>query len=570
MEPLATREVSENRDILNELGVMMRVSMFKRKDLRPSDRGADTIDRLIRENPSRSRFLFRRGYLVTTKQLSLGGYPFFDNWTKTSLGALADGRAIELYGHSDLTTHVKYTDEQQIFTIIGHAYDPFRAEFKEELILENLAVAFRKGEEHFYREVSGLTGIHVIIVNDNGRLIIVQDCAGMKSCYYLDSESTIVLTSHPQLAADLFDLAPEPHAQDLMSRWFFSLSGRSLPGDLSPFAGLRRLGPNLALKYGKYFDLERFYPTEPHRELKSHEFDSAINEIVDVISTNIGLCAKKWRRPAISLSGGVDSRVTLACARPFEEKFDRFSFHSKSAEFGDAQAARDICNHLGLSHQTYPIPQESSEIPDFEAIKSIILHNSSYMGMPGEHELRKFVTLSSVTDFDIELKSWISEIGRAMWGRRLGVNLPERLRSRHFSIFQTRYIGAPALLAKSDNASKDFLQRSSLVDPPFNYEHADFFYWEYRWGSWGAGAKTMQDIFGWDVTMPMNNRRLMDMFLQFPHELRKNDSVHLKIVERANPKLAYFPLVKNDYSGSRRVLLERVYWLTHGRLWSKI
>lgn len=78
---------------------------------------------------------------------------------------------------------------------------------------------------------------------------------------------------------------------------------------------------------------------------------------------------KKWNRCAISLSGGVDSKTTLASANGLYDKFSYFSFFSKEQELVDAKAARQICNNLGLKHTIYRIPENNNEIKDFQFIK---------------------------------------------------------------------------------------------------------------------------------------------------------------------------------------------------------
>ena len=50
----------------------------------------------------------------------------------------------------------------------------------------------------------------------------------------------------------------------------------------------------------------------------------------------MALIPKKWERPAISLTGGCDSKTTLACARGNYEKYTYFSYDSQKNELPDA------------------------------------------------------------------------------------------------------------------------------------------------------------------------------------------------------------------------------------------
>lgn len=437
-------------------------------------------------------------------------------------------------------------------------------EHQEEIILNNLVKNYKKNEDSFIDKVNELTGIHIIIVNDNGNLLVLQDCGGMKASYYGIIDNNLVITSHPQLVADFFNLNMEDIIKTLINKWFYHLGGGYLPGDLSPYKPLKRQGPNTLIRFNSVnmeYNIKRFYPKKEHPELKPEEYDDKIDEISDLLNRNIELCSKKWNRPAISLSGGVDSRTTLAFTNGFYDRFQYYSFQSKEQEEEDANAANKICQSIGLKHNIYDIPNKNESIKDFKELKKIIFHNSSYIGEPRDNEIRKFIYLNRIDDFDVELKSWISEIGRYMWEKKYNLKLPEILTPRHFSIFESRYFAAPKLLNFADQNYKDYLKRIDLYHPPYNYDHADFFYWEFRFGSWGSNVVTTQDIFDHTVTMPFNNRKIIDMFLWFPKEYRKKDKVNKNIIKKSNKNIYKDKnKVDNKYLRGKRVLIEKLFY----------
>ena len=519
------------------------------------------IKNILEEYPQYQQTLFTRGYLITNRLFDdLEAYPFYGNWNEDRCGTFKNGMNVNIYYHKK-QDYYTYEEDGITASMIGHAYNPFDMKYKEVEILKDCIQEYKKNEEAYFEKVSELTGIHVIIINDNGNIIVLQDCGGMKSCYYGMVKKDICITSHPQLIGDIYNLEIDPNINELTEKWFFSLSGRYLPGDLSPYKLLKRLGPNTLIRYTEMFKLERFYPTGYHPVISEEEYEETINKISCLIKNNIKLSTLKWDIPAISLSGGMDSKTTLACANGFYDKYKYYSFYSKSQELEDANAARKICEKIGVNHDIYAIPKENEDIEDFEVVKRIILHNASYISHPKDHEIRKFIYLNRLNEFDVELKSWISEIGRAMWGKKYGVDLPKTLTPRHFTIFQTRYFGSPRLLNHSDKSYKDYLQRINLTHPIYNYEHSDLFYWEFRFGSWGSNVVTMQDVFSHTVTMPMNNRKLIDMFLWFPHEYRYQDMVNREVIKISNEEIAKLDInVHNLYLGGKRVLIEKVYY----------
>jgi len=522
---------------------------------------SEEIKEILVEYPQYQEALFVRGYLITNDDFSnLNSYPFYGYWNHSELGKLEDGNVLNIYYHSKQDFFI-YKEGDIIAAIIGHAYNPFDMKYDEVEILKDCIAEFKKGRKAFFEKVSELTGIHLIVLNDRGKLIVLQDCAGMKACYYGLIQNRLCITSHPQLAADIYNLQMDRNIEELIRKRFFSLTGRYLPGDLSPYKELRRLGPNTFIHYNSKFELKRFYPTKEHPEINLDQYKETTRQIADLINRNIRLCAQKWERPAISLSGGIDSRTTLACANGLYDKFKYYSFHSKPQEVQDANAAHRICEEIGLKHEIYAIPENNTDIDDFEILKKIIFHNSSYIDAPRDHEIRKFIYLYRLNDFDVELKSWISEIGRAMLEKKVGVKLPKNLTPRHFSIFQTRYFGSMKLLKHADYHYKDYLKRINLEQPLYNYEHPDFFYWEFRWGSWGSNVVTVQNIFNHTVTMPLNNRKLIDMFLWFPHDYRKQNMVNKEIIRHSNEQLANLDIsVANNYLRWNRICIEKLYY----------
>jgi len=521
----------------------------------------DEIREMLGQYPQYRETLFCRGYLVTTKIFeNTDKYPFYSLWNRVSCGRLYDGFPLNIYFHRWQKCYL-FEKEGKTAAIIGHAYNPFNMKYAEEEILKDCMEAYNRSHESFFEKVSELTGIHLIILNETGKVTIVQDCSGMRACYFGRINEDICLTSHPRLAEDLWGLRVDPFVKELTEKWFFRFGQRYMPGNLSPYRELKKLGPNTYLEMGKEFRVKRFYPLKPHPELSSERYEDVLGIIGGLMKKNIELCISKWKIPAISLSGGMDSKTTFACANSLYDKLKCYSFHCKPAEVADAEAAHKICDAIGIKHDIYSIPANNDQIEDFGILKRIISHNAGYLHVPPEHEIRKYIYLYRLNDFDVELKSWVSEIGRAVWERKYNLEFPEILKPYHFSIFQTRYILAPALLRKSNDCYKEYLKEINLEKPLHNYEHTDSYVWEFAFGFWGATVFTSQEIFRHEVTIPMNNRKLVDMFLWFPHEYRKGDMVHKKLIELTNKKISDLNIsVHNADAGMKRILLEQAYY----------
>ena len=516
----------------------------------------DEIKQELDRNPRYREMLFRRGYLLSNRPAAAPDqYPFYGIWTETRLGGYY------LYVQQKQTFYTAKQGDVQI-ALIGHAYNPFDSEPDENVICASLLAAYGQGLEAYFDKVSELTGLHVIILCDGDHLIACQDACSLTGCYFGKLGDDIAISESPQLIADLYELPFDPMVERLVTSRCYNIGNRHLPGNLTPYGAVKRVGANTYLDYSGEFSIQRFFPIRPHPVYQTEEEKTAaIHRVGDLLHSGIECCTKKWDRCTISLSGGTDSKTTLACANGLYDRFSFYSFHSKPQELVDATGAQKICKHLGLEHTLHHIPENNDDIEDFDFIKKLLAHNTSYFKNLADNEIRKYVYLHDLDAYDIELKSWASEVPRVFLERKYKLKMPEVLTERHCSIFQTRYFGDRKLLKWSDRVYYDFLREIGLEKPLYNYEHTDSFYWEIRMGCWGVSVISSQQLYH-RMTIPMNNRKILEMMLGFPREERKTDATHRQIMAYENPEvLAAEVEIPNLYFHGYRIWLEKLYYL---------
>lgn len=514
------------------------------------------IRHVLDKDPYYRDFLFPRVYLITDCQLtSLNDYPFYGLWRMYKMGKYA------IYAQRKTRFYAMEIDGLSI-ALIGHAFDPFSGELSETKIIERCLNAFMDSRTSFLEIVNRLTGVFVIVIADGDKLFCVQDCAGMQMLYYGNANGHVWISSAPQLVGDICGLSRDPYVLKLLNSHSYYLGSRYLPGDMSPYAELKRLGANFYLSYDHGYQITRFFPTAPRPcYTDDKEKQQAIDTIYGIFRKNIEMTLQKWERPALSLSGGVDSKTTLACANAWYDKFLCYSFSSKPSEKADADAAAEICKALQIPHTYYVVPENPQEIPDYDFLSKLIDHNTSYLMRLNDNEIRKYIYFSRQNDFDVEIKSDSSEIGRAITQRKYLVRLPDVLAPRHFSIFQARYLGEPGLLRRADKEHRSFMERTALQGPILGYEHVNLFFWEVRLSSWYATAFHSHQFFH-EVTIPYNNRYLLNLFYGFSYEERLHDIPHMMLMRRGNLQIADMNISVNDtYFGKKRRLLETIYYL---------
>lgn len=507
------------------------------------------------KNENYRELLFRRGYLLTDKKVDdVSSYPFYNIWEYSQVGNY------HLYVQEKQTFYIQ--SEGDIYSIIiGHAYNPFDMKYDENELCQDLISCYQNSVARYFDKVSEFTGLHVIILIDGNKVIACQDACGLTGCYFGKINGSMYITEHPQLIADMFDLKMNANVEKLVQSKCYNIGNRHLPGNITPYDELKRIGANTYVEYNNDFYIKRFYPICAHPEFTTdEEKEIGVKKIGDLIHNGIECCSKKWNRCTISLSGGTDSKTTLACANGLYDKFSYFSFFSKPQELVDAEGAKKICEHLGLKHTFYQIPQENSSFENFDFYKKLLQHNTNYFVNLSDNEIRKYIYLHDLDAYDIELKSWASEVARVFIERKYQIDMSGLINERQCSIFQTRYFGHPELLKWSDNIYYDFLKEVGLNKKLFNYEPSDLFYWEIRMGCWGVSVISSQQLYH-RMTMPMNNRKILELFLCFPHEERKSDSVHKRVIVYENKKIIDADVeIPNLYFHSYRILMEKIYY----------
>ena len=88
----------------------------------------------------------------------------------------------------------------------------------------------------------------------------------------------------------------------------------------------------------------------------------------------------------------------------------------------------------------------------------------------------------------------------------------------------------------------------------------DLIFWEYRVSSWNGLVISNEQSLSYDITIPYNNRILLQMLLGTPLKKRMNDECHKDIQKAMNRKIADSDIsVTNLKHTANRARLERLY-----------
>ena len=520
----------------------------------------ENVHQYLQNNPQLQKLLFRRGYLLTSEDISAENRaPFYGNWEKIRI------ENYFLYVHNDQNYFIQ-EDNNKTYILVGHAYNPWDNISSENKILEVLIQSESINKDAFFEELSKVTGVFAIFRIQNNEIFAVQDSVGIMPVFYvdnLDKSNEVYVSSHSQLIADLCNLTMDDNIEKLVNSKFFLIGIRHLPGIKSPFRELKALTANTYLRIPNN-SIERFYPQQKSND---KEYQNTMETICIVLRNSMNLIFEKFDA-SISLTGGIDSKMTLAATNGFYDQYKYFSFHSSVAEKRDAIAAHKICESMGLEHKIYVIPENNEDIKNFDLMLMILNHNSGYVKKYKDSEIRKIAYLFEQDEITLEVKSHVSEIARGFYYGKHGIKkMPNQLKPRHMSNFYKRNMFDRKTLKIMDDAFSEFTERTEFgKNFSKRYDQSDMFYWEHRMSQWAAFVKQDFDI-SHDTTIIYNNRKLLDTFMNFDLSDRINDIPQVNIIKALSREL-YDLDISNENSMKKRsrILLERIFFEINSRL----
>ncbi len=507
--------------------------------------------------------LYVRGYLLTddteicSRDIGLN----WDMWAFSDLGEF------RLYVSKKETAWI-HKSENRFFVLVGHAYNPFTMEHDEIAILQSLASKY--ADKGAYREAfDQLTGVFTYFVLADDHIEAICDCAGMMGAYYGVIGGKVYFSSHAQMIADLTALKEDPYITALKKPRTFLLYGLYLPYDLSPYAEVRRIVPNVEVRIeNKTVTLERFYPREQYRV--EPDYASLVSRAAQLLHNNMVLIAQKWAHPAVSLTGGTDSKTTLACASDVQERFLFYSYISLPREATDAYAAQKICRSLGLQHEIYEIDTDISHYDDFREVDALIERHYGYLGKGNRNDVCKRISLIDQFHSDIEVKSWVSEVARASrYAKYNKDKLPPVMTARMLTSMYKIFTYDRWNALRTDRVFKRYLEETKLAEAirETQYPWSEFFVWENVFGGWGGLALSGEHKVSNNITVPYNNRAILDLMLRTPLEKRKSDQLHRDIMDCMDPRINKLGIhVVNGNETKKREILEGLYFDIHSHL----
>lgn len=454
-------------------------------------------------------------------------------------GAAAQWRTVELpstdwmFHHDPLISPQLASSEDDGYWVLVHGLLlPTAPGTAPKEVAMRLLEASKNDSSAFLDLLDAVGGRYVVLRGNGSEFQVYNDAMGMRSIYF--SPSGGLISSHANLIQEIRQHAvrsPEEGASGFITGW-----------DRTPYLGIDALLPNHTLSSADW-SVDRYFPRASNRFANWSHRDR-IAEFIRIWNQQLENIKDQSESVLLSVTGGADSRTTLALSRDHLRDVQTFTYTrrpSRSASAKSLALDKTIVDKLKSTieipnHRYFMLEDEDSIVP--EPVKALLAKNS--IGSHGTwlipHYLKAFPQHGIV-----HLRGFGYEIGRAYW-------IPKSHRS---SLAQLWPLHKSRLNRRSTKESpgsqrRNFdegIQRWDYCDDLHGYNNFDLYYWEARMGRWGAEVLNENDI-AFQTVVPLNTRELLEIALSYPVEQRRQGFLFSELINESTPILNF--LGKND------------------------
>jgi hypothetical protein len=272
--------------------------------------------------------------------------------------------------------------------------------------------------------------------------------------------------------------------------------------------------------------------------------------------------AEKWKNKKVSISvtGGRDSMTTLSCTNGQYEKFKYFSYISNVDESVDANAAKKILNHLGLKQELYPVPDTWDGYEQLDIFKKVMECNNGCIGSNNLNDLKKRLYFTVNPPCEVEVKSWVNEMGRGWYPNKYNKRKFPKYPYASYWRAMHKIIINPRLIIETNKVFRNYLKEYYSKNVFDKISWLEIYFWEFSWSGGEGVFLTSEHRVSYDITIPFNNRKYVELMLRVPEEKRINHDIPKDIISYMEPQIAETGVCVKDISHTdRRAFMERCY-----------
>ncbi|MFZ5749520.1 MAG: hypothetical protein ACOY5U_00465 [Pseudomonadota bacterium] len=387
------------------------------------------------------------------------------------------------------------------------------------------------------RVLHALGGRFLWIQTTGGKTRIYPDCSAQVTCVWDTERPAIGSTAHALLDDAAYEARFDHALYDRLG-----LDGEGwFPAGLTAHRGIERLLPD------HYLDAEsrtahRFWPRQA---VPPVDPQAAVDEMIALIRAQMEAIIGSDRRLGLALTGGHETRMLLACARPFLDRIDIVTVVGEDRHATDTVIARRIVRDFGLRHLELPRRQAS------DAERQTFIRRGGHCN--ADSNSRFHPSMRPIARTHHFIGGLGGEVGRAFFWR--GTDVPSTPITAE--VLNARF-GLPAV-PELTGRLRDWLRDLPSTDA---YGILDLAYLEHRNGPWYAAQ------FCTDPTLvrfaPIFTLRGVELMLGLPPQWKRESRLGHEIIRKLWPELLDYPF--NSLGAWRDALIKAQKVMANPRL----
>ena len=262
----------------------------------------------------------------------------------------------------------------------------------------------------------------------------------------------------------------------------------------------------------------------------------------------------------LALTGGRDSRTSLAGLVRSGINFSTFTFGLKNLENGDRVVPKMLAERLGLEYRFIPM-EESKYSKESERIYK---ENDAGMAVDGDMQAycyHQFDALAESSKPIVVIKSSVYEDTIFYWRHMIDFGKPftaEALREKFPNL---------ACNEKHYNSLKQWFDVTQKNEKNIWMDIVNMFHWEQRSGCWLSSIMQSLDILdGVEFVQPANCRLILSLLMGYDAEERFKKIHQEYVVAKMCPQLKDIPY-DNDIRKSKNRIIKKIAERAQNAFW---
>lgn len=392
--------------------------------------------------------------------------------------------------------------------------------------------SFVSNYDTFLDTLDFIGGRYVVFAGDQSNVEIFTDATAMRSVYYATDHNLVA--SHYNLISDLI-----PTETLKLGKKYATVS---FTYDKSPAENIKSIMPNFKLDFQNK-DTKRFFPRSINK-YKNMPEEQKYSLFEKLWKDQIEYCVDTYDDIAFSLTGGNDSRISLAMLKEHKDKIRMFTYaavdNSKEVQ-NRTQASYDIDrvilekmkDNLDLNHEFYFFKNNKYQLSEevSRAVSKNVFRSHGKFLVP-------YYMQSFPKEKSLHIRANLLEIGRSYLISPTTANSIESINDSYVLYVLGKYKGNTDDIDDLKEYTNKMNEEYYSFDS-FDYQLLDLAFWESRMGRWHAEIVNETDV-AFQSYIPYNMRALIDISLSFSYDVRKSIKFFRDLINRNYPVLNFF------------------------------